>query len=325
MEVITTHINADFDGLASMLAAKKLYPDAVLAFPGGQEKNLRDFFLRSTMYLFQTEKVKNIPLNKIRRLILVDIRQPHRIGKFAALCNRDDVEVHIYDHHPASPEDITGAVEKIKPVGATSTIMCQILQERGIDITPDEATVLMLGIYEDTGNLTFASTTAEDFQAAAYLLAKGARLNMVSDLITRELTADQVSLLNQLVENATIRNINGIQVMFATASYSSYVGEFSVLVHRLKDMQNANVLFAIANMDDRIYLVARSRIPEVNAGEVVSEFGGGGHPTAAAATIHNMTLSQVEQKLLEVLHSKIKPVKISKGFYGFTGKGHCGR
>jgi len=314
MEVITTHINADFDGLASMLAAKKLYPDAVLAFPGGQEKNLRDFFLRSTMYLFQTEKVKNIPLNKIRRLILVDIRQPHRIGKFAALCNRDDVEVHIYDHHPASPEDITGAVEKIKPVGATSTIMCQILQERGIDITPDEATVLMLGIYEDTGNLTFASTTAEDFQAAAYLLAKGARLNMVSDLITRELTADQVSLLNQLVENATIRNINGIQVMFATASYSSYVGEFSVLVHRLKDMQNANVLFAIANMDDRIYLVARSRIPEVNAGDVVSEFGGGGHPTAAAATIHNMTLSQVEQKLLEVLHSKIKPVKIARDF-----------
>ncbi len=154
--------------------------------------------------------------------------------------------------------------------------MCQILQERGIDITPDEATVLMLGIYEDTGNLTFASTTAEDFQAAAYLLAKGARLNMVSDLITRELTADQVSLLNQLVENATIRNINGIQVMFATASYSSYVGEFSVLVHRLKDMQNANVLFAIANMDDRIYLVARSRIPEVNAGELYLNSAGEG-------------------------------------------------
>ena len=114
MEVITTHINADFDGLASMLAAKKLYPDAVLAFPGGQEKNLRDFFLRSTMYLFQTEKVKNIPLNKIRRLILVDIRQPHRIGKFAALCNRDDVEVHIYDHHPASPEDIHRSCRKDK-------------------------------------------------------------------------------------------------------------------------------------------------------------------------------------------------------------------
>jgi len=314
MDVITTHINADFDGLASMIAAKKLYPDAVLSFPGGQEKNLRDFFMQSAMFLLQTEKVKNIPLSKITRLILVDIRQAHRIGKFAALCKRDDVEIHIFDHHSASPDDIHGSVEHIRPVGSTSTILCRILQEKGLGLTPDEATVLMLGIYEDTGNLTFASTTQEDFQAAAYLLGKGAILNTVSDLITRELTSDQVSLLNELVEHASIKNINGIEVMFATASYGSYVGEFSALVHRLKDMQNANVLFAIANMDDRIYLVARSRIPEVNAGEIVSEFGGGGHPTAAAATIHDMTLTQVEEKLVGILHSKIRPVKTARDF-----------
>ncbi len=119
MDVITTHINADFDGLASMLAAKKLYPDALLAFPGGQEKNLRDFFLQSTIYAFQTEKIKNIPLHKVKRLILVDIRQPNRIGKFSALCNKSDVEVHIYDHHPSFPDDISGNVEYIKHVGAT--------------------------------------------------------------------------------------------------------------------------------------------------------------------------------------------------------------
>ena len=314
MDVITTHINADFDGLASMLAAKKLYPDALLAFPGGQEKNLRDFFLQSTMYAFQTEKIKNIPLSKVKRLILVDIRQPGRIGKFSALCNRSDVAVHIYDHHPSSPDDISGDVEYIKPVGATATIMCQIIKQRNIALTAEEATVLMLGIYEDTGNLTFASTTPEDFESAAYLLSCGANLNMVSDMITKELTADQVALLNELVENAYVKNINGIEVMITRASCDSYVGEFSVLVHKLKDMQNANVLFAIANMDDRIYLIARSRIPEVNAADVVSGFGGGGHPTAAAVTIHNMTLTQVEQKLLEILSSTIKPVKTAKDF-----------
>jgi len=30
MEVITSHLNADFDSLAAMVAARKLYPDAVL-------------------------------------------------------------------------------------------------------------------------------------------------------------------------------------------------------------------------------------------------------------------------------------------------------
>jgi tRNA nucleotidyltransferase (CCA-adding enzyme) len=49
MDVITTHINADFDSMASMLAAKKLYPHAVLVFPGSQERSLRDFFIHSTL------------------------------------------------------------------------------------------------------------------------------------------------------------------------------------------------------------------------------------------------------------------------------------
>ena len=34
LEVITTHLNADFDAMASMVAAKKLYPSAIQVFPG---------------------------------------------------------------------------------------------------------------------------------------------------------------------------------------------------------------------------------------------------------------------------------------------------
>ena len=49
MRVITTHINADFDGMASMIAAQKLYPDALLVFPGSQEKTLRDFISQTLL------------------------------------------------------------------------------------------------------------------------------------------------------------------------------------------------------------------------------------------------------------------------------------
>ena len=58
-DVITTHINADFDGLASMLAAQKLYPDAVVIFLGSQEKNLRNFFINSMAYLFNMVKAES--------------------------------------------------------------------------------------------------------------------------------------------------------------------------------------------------------------------------------------------------------------------------
>ena len=67
MEVITTHLNADFDGLASMVAAKKFYPDAVMAFAGSQEKNIRDFFVHSSSTLFDFKRQKQIPLKKVTK------------------------------------------------------------------------------------------------------------------------------------------------------------------------------------------------------------------------------------------------------------------
>jgi tRNA nucleotidyltransferase (CCA-adding enzyme) len=80
LTVITTHINADFDAMASMLAAQKLYPGSLVVFPGSQEKNLRNFFIESMVYLFNMADIKDIDFSKIDRLVLVDTRQPHRIG-----------------------------------------------------------------------------------------------------------------------------------------------------------------------------------------------------------------------------------------------------
>ena len=68
MEVVTTHINADFDAMASMIAAKKLYPEAVLVFPGSQERTLREFFINSTMYIYDFKRLRDIDLSRIHRL-----------------------------------------------------------------------------------------------------------------------------------------------------------------------------------------------------------------------------------------------------------------
>jgi tRNA nucleotidyltransferase (CCA-adding enzyme) len=320
MDVITTHVNADFDSLASMLAAKKLYPEAVLVFPGSQEKGLRDFFVQSTFYVFETERMKNLDFKKIQRLILVDTRQPGRIGKFASLAERGEVALHIYDHHPPSVEDLKGEVEVIEEVGATITILTKILRDQGIPISPEEATVMAIGLYEDTGSFTFSSTTAKDFEAAGFLLSRGADLNTVASLIIHELTPDQVSLLNDLIQTATRHTIKGVEVVIAKTSAEKYVGDFALLVHKLKDMENINVLFALAQMEDRVYLVARSRIESVNVGEVASAFGGGGHATAASATIRKLDLHQVEEKLLAILAEQIIPIQRARELMSFPVK-----
>lgn len=307
MEVITTHVNADFDAFASMVAAKKLYPEAAVAFPGSQEKNLRDFFMESTLYILSIERAKDIDLNKVRRLILVDTRQKSRIGRFSDLGNSPKVEIHVFDHHPDSDDDMKGHVEVIREVGATVTILIQEIRARGIEITAEEATVLALGIYEDTGSFTFSSTTEEDFEAAGWLLEKGANLNIVSNMMTSELSRDQIEVLHQLIQESEVINLGGIDVLVTTAGAEGYVGDLAILVHKYKDMENLAAIFAAVRMEDRVHLIARSSLEEVNAGEIVSEFGGGGHPTAASASIRNMSLYEVREKLIRTLKEKVRP------------------
>ncbi|MEW6664084.1 MAG: CBS domain-containing protein [Thermodesulfobacteriota bacterium] len=312
LEIITTHVNADFDALASTIAAKKLYPEATLVFPGSQEKNLRNFFLHSTSYLFNFAKVRQIDLRRVKRLILVDTRQRSRIGKFAELLRRDDVEVHIYDHHHDSEDDIRGTREIVREVGATTSILTQILREKGISLTPDEATIMCLGIHEDTGSFTFSSTKPEDHRAAAWLTEQGANLNLISDMLTRELSSEQVWLLNDLTKSAVKHTINGVEVVIAEVEREEYVGDFAVLVHKFMEMENLNVIFALALMEDKIYLVGRSRTEDVNVAEIALAFGGGGHPNAASATIKNRTLIQVKKTLQGHLRERILPQKRAK-------------
>ena len=202
--------------------------------------------------------------------------------------------------------DIKGDYEVYCATGATVTILTEILKEKEIDISPDEATILCLGIYEDTGSFTFPSTTEKDFTAAAFLLSKGANLNIVSNLISREISPEQVGLLNDMIQASTRYNIDSIEIVITSVSTDNYVSDFAFLVHKMVKMENLDAIFAIARMGDKMYIVARSRIPEVDVGAIVTPLGGGGHTFAAAATIKGKTLAQIENELIEILYSKIQ-------------------
>jgi tRNA nucleotidyltransferase (CCA-adding enzyme) len=304
VEIITTHVNADFDTIASMVAAHKLYPDAVLVLPGSQEETVKGFLLQSAFYALEMRRAREIDTEKVTRVILVDIRNSSRIGVFREVVQRPGVEVHIYDHHPDEEADIKGTLEVIRSAGSTTTILVEILKERGIPITPDEATVMMLGIYEDTGSLIFPSTTVSDYLAAAHLLSCGANLGAVSDILAKDLTSEQISLLYDLIQGSRTYTIHGVEVVIAEARREEYVGDLAVLVHKLRDMEAVNVLFALCQMGDRVVLVARSRKPEVDVGAVMREFGGGGHPFAASASVKDATTFQVRERILSVLSEK---------------------
>jgi tRNA nucleotidyltransferase (CCA-adding enzyme) len=306
LSIITTHVNADFDAMASMLAAQKLYPEARVVFPGSQDKNLRNFFIKTMVYLLNIADINNIDFTKIVRLILVDTRQPGRIGKFTEILDKPDLQIHIYDHHPAMAGDIKGHHEVLHLTGATVTILAEIIKARSIAISQDEATIMCLGIYEDTGSFTFSSTTERDFKAAAYLLGQGANLNIVADLIAREITPEQVGILNDMIQGAVPYNIKGLEVVLTTVKTDHYVPDFAFLVHKMINMENLDAIFALALMENKIYVVGRSRISDLDVGAVLTYLGGGGHASAASATVREKTLAQTEQELIQILFDTVE-------------------
>ena len=311
MDVITSHLNADFDAMAAMVAAKKIYPDAEMVFSGSQEKNLREFFTQSSQYQFEFKRLRQIPLAEVSRLIIVDTRLAGRLGNFAGCLDNPGIKLHIYDHHPDTPEDLHGEVEVIEPVGSTTTIVVQLFRKENIVVSAEEATLFALGIYEDTGSFTYATTTPADLEAAAWLVAQGANLDITSQFITHELTAQQVNLLHDLIKSTTHYTIQGIDIVVAKMALPNYVDEFALIIRRFMIMENLNTLFALAGMGDRIYFIARSRIPEVNVGEIARDFGGGGHASAASATIKDMTLIEAEEKLIRLLHKHVHPQSVA--------------
>lgn len=311
MDVITTHINADFDALASMVAARKYFPDAFLVFPGSQEKNVRDFLSTSHITL-EFKKIKDLNIQDITRLILVDVKSPDRIGKFSEILKKAGLIIHIYDHHPFSQKDIRGQKEIIETAGATTTILTEMLRNDKILISPVEATILMLGIYEETGSLIFPSTTVRDITAAAYLLKKGANLNIVSSFITKALNPEELDLMNELVHFSNDYVINDIRIKIAKASRDRYIGDIAFLAHKIRDMEDVDVVFLLVSMEDRLQIIARSHMPEVDVAEILLPLGGGGHPQASSATVKNMTLEEAESEIITVLKKKIHPTRTAK-------------
>jgi len=301
MLTITTHDNADFDSLAAMLAAAKLYPDAVALLPQRLNRNLRDFL---ALYGGELPFVRPdaTPRRRITRLILVDTQTVPPIKGF-----KPDTAIHVIDHHPRGPGLPSHATYEGGDAGATTTLLVSKLCESSITLTPIEATLLLLGIYEDTGSLSYAGTTSGDLRAAAWLLEQGANLDVVNNFLHHPLSEAQHALYHQLLSATRSYEFAGQTVVIATATTAEYVEEISTLAHHLCDVYDPAALFVLVRMRERIQLVARSMSEAIDVARIASEMNGGGHSRAAAALIESTDLDATLAKLVALLQTHVRP------------------
>ncbi len=312
--LITCHSNADFDAFASIIAAQILYPGSVLLFPGSHEKSLMNFYNETARFMYNFKNHDQIDWDNIKRLIVVDTRHNSRIPHVKQLLTRDDLEIHIWDHHPNSSDDIKANHVNIEVIGSTTALMVHSIREKNLNVSCQDATILGLGIYADTGSFTYASTTAKDYLAAAWLLEKGMDVTAISDLAAHELTSAHVQALNALLESATSYTVGEAVVVIAEASLDHYLGDFALLASKLMEMERFSILFAIGRMSDNIAVVARSSSDAINVGEVCEALGGGGHGYAASATVRNMTIQQIRDIIFQKLYNQVQTQKCARDY-----------
>lgn len=307
MQVILTHEQADFDALASLLAVHLLDENAQPVLPLRINRNVRNF-LNLYGSGFPFVESRDLPAEPIERVFLVDTQS---LVTLKGVSRNTDVRV--IDHH-AGRQDLPAAWEKhLERVGATTTILTDLLREQGRAFEPLQATLLLLGIYEDTGSLTYATTTVRDVKAAAFLLEKGADLNIVAEYLNPALSSTQRRLADRLLENARNLTIHGKQVFISSAVDMEMNEEISTIAHKLRDLLDPDALFLFVQTQEGIRLVARSTTDEVNVARVAHHFGGGGHERASAALLQpgegdsRLTLPGLEADLVLELEHIIKP------------------
>ncbi len=289
-----------------MVAASKLYPEATMVFEGKPTRQVREFLALHKDAL-PISDLKSIDLSTVSKVVIVDTRSAERLGSLAKLIAEPQVELHIYDHHPKREGDLVGAWEQAEIIGATTTLMVEKLRAEGCLLSKFEATLLALGIYEDTGNLLFESTTARDAAALSFLLACGANLKLVSEFRDRPLSREQKSLLNMLLTAARHYLIRGVRVLICATSLDEFVAGLALLTHKVGEIENIDLIFAVVKMDDRVHIVARGKGKNVAVNDILSEFGGAGHPKAASATVKGGDVTDLINRILCLLEERIVP------------------
>ena len=306
MDVIVTHANTDFDAFASMLAARRLYPGAVVALSGSLNRNVRDFYRLHADELDVAE-VGTVDHDAITRLIMVETIHADRLGEFEEVAGRPGVDVVAFDHH-APPEGPPSEHVVLSEDAALTTTLVGILAERDIEVTPVEATVFALGIHEDTGSLTYPGVGQRDADALAWCFRHGARQEMVAQYLHAPLGATERALLDALLGALETHETGGFEVLLAAVSWPEYVDGVSNLAHKVVDLTDCRALVCLVEMDGRVFCVARTRVSELDAAAIAAALDGGGHAGAASA-VYRGPLAEARERVLAALPSAVrKPV-----------------
>jgi len=313
MLIATTHKNTDFDGLASVIAATLLYPGCIGVVPKMTNRNVEQF-LSTHKTAFNLTLPHDIPLDEVKKLVVVDTDQWRRLDRMEKLAGREELEIDLWDHHMIGKGDISSTWSCKEQIGSTVTLFVREMQKRQMKLKPLDSTVMLIGLYEDTGHLSYPSTTAEDARAAAYLLDNRADLNVAAFFLNPPYEENQKEILFEMMKETEKFTIHGNTVGFNTIKLDKKVTNLAAIVNMYRKIVNVDALFVIFVNDNRNTIIGRSGSEHIHIGQTMAVLGGGGHAGAGSATVKSSQMSpqQIKERIVAGLASnKTESARIS--------------
>jgi tRNA nucleotidyltransferase (CCA-adding enzyme) len=309
MRLIMTHEQTDFDAIASLLGAFLIGKNEIALLPRQMNRNVQ-----SLLNLYQTElpftHLDDLTRDSIETITLVDTQSLITIKGLTK-----GTQITVVDHHPRK-NNLPKSWEFIETkTGATTSYFVQQLQRKATPLSKVMASLLLLGIYEDTGSLTYSCTTPVDVHAAAFLLEQGAYLDIIAEYLNPPLSSSQRSLMDQLVKFSITIKLEDQTIIVSSADGTNVTDEISSIAHKMFNLLTPDALFIFVNTNEGVRLVARSISDHINVARITVRFGGGGHERAASALIRPITDKSPDNFLEELVSQFIKelPALVTPG------------
>lgn len=192
------------------------------------------------------------------------------------------------DHHPSNTH--FAAESYIRGEKAScAEIVLELIQSINADLTPEEATLLYIGLSTDTGCFQYGNTNAAAFEAAAELVRCGADVMTVNTVFFRKVTPARLRLESMIYNGLRFYRDGKIAVAVVTQEMLRQAGakedDLDDLAGLAGRCEGSVVNITVREKEDGSCRVSVRSTPEVDSSAICAVFGGGGHAMAAGCTV----------------------------------------
>jgi phosphoesterase RecJ-like protein len=307
--ILTSHLNPDCDALGSELALAEhlralgkqvtiLNSDPV---PGPYR------FLDPHHYLKKFTASRHTALIRQAQVIIVldasgGWKRMGRVGDFLAPAQAVKICI---DHHP-DPTDFVDIAAVDTDAAATGELILELVMAMNGMLTQSMAEALYAAIMTDTGSFRFPKTSPRTHRITAQLLAAGAQPLEIFRQIYQQYPLGRVRLKGYLINS--IQTTADGQIAYyglhldTLKAYGVDTSELDGFASLGQDIGGVRVVvFCLQNSRSKVKISLRSD-GSIAINDLAAEYGGGGHPSAAGATVTG--------QMDEVLSDVVEKVKV---------------